>query len=241
MRFVTRLLATARELWPSYLAITICSALGAGTALVSPFLIKAATDRLVAISAGGPRVITPLVWLAVGLLVVEAARSVISNVAGYLGDVMSARLRATLSTRYFNHLLRLPQSYLDNEQTGTVIGRLNRSITEVAQFLNVFANNMFPMILTLVASLAVMTYYSWPIAVLVVLMYPVFTWLTALTSKKWQVIEKAKNAEIDVANGRFAEAVTQLRVVKSFVAEISPASSPGSGTSWTSPARSRST
>jgi ATP-binding cassette subfamily B protein len=220
MRFVTRLLATARDLWSHYLAITICSVLGAGAALVSPFLIKAATDRLVAISDGGPRLITPLVWLAVGLLVVEAARSVISNIAGYLGDVMSARLRATLSTRYFNHLLRLPQSYLDNEQTGTVIGRLNRSITEVAQFLNVFANNMFPMLLTLVASLAVMAYYSWPIAVLVVLMYPVFTWLTALTSKRWQVLERAKNVEIDAANGRFAEAVTQLRVVKSFVAEV---------------------
>jgi len=27
MRFVTRLLATARELWPHYLAITICSVL----------------------------------------------------------------------------------------------------------------------------------------------------------------------------------------------------------------------
>ena len=220
MRFVTRLLATARELWPHYLAITVCSVLGAGAALVSPFLIKAATDRLVAISDGGPRLVTPLVWLAVGLLAVEAFRSVISNAAGYLGDVMSSRLRATLSTRYFNHLLRLPQSYLDNEQTGTVIGRLNRSITEVAQFLNVFANNMFPMLLTLVASLAVMAWYSWPIAVLVVLMYPVFTWLTALTSTRWQVLEKAKNVEIDAANGRFAEAVTQLRVVKSFVAEV---------------------
>jgi len=51
MRFVTRLLATARELWPHYLAITICSVLGAGVGLVSPFLIKAATDRLVAISS----------------------------------------------------------------------------------------------------------------------------------------------------------------------------------------------
>jgi len=219
MRFITRLLVTARELWPYYLAITVCTVVVAGAGLVSPFLLKAATDRLVGIAGGAPRELTPLVWLAVGLLVVEAIRSAISNVAGYLGDVMSARLRATLSNRYFDHLLRLPQSYLDNEQTGTVIGRLNRSINEVAQFLNVFANNMFPMLLTLVASIAVMGWYSWPIALLVLLMYPVFTWLTAMTSKKWQVLEKAKNVEIDVANGRFAEAVTQLRVVKSFVAE----------------------
>ena len=220
MRFITRLLATARELWPYYLAITLCTLFVAVAGLVSPFLLKAATDRLVGIAGGGERVIAPLVWIAVGLLVVEAARSVISNVAGYLGDVMSARLRATLSTRYFDHLLRLPQRYFDDEQTGTVIGRLQRSITEVAQFLNVFSNNMFPMLLTLVASIGVMAYYSWPIAVLVLLMYPVFTWLTARTSTRWQVLEKQKNAEIDVANGRFAEAVTQLRVVKSFVAEL---------------------
>ena len=220
MRFITRLLATARELWPYYLAITVCTVLVAVAGLVSPFLLKAATDRLVGIAGGGPREIAPLVWLAVGLLVVEAARSVISNVAGYYGDVMSSRLRATLSARYFDHLLRLPQRYFDDEQTGTVIGRLNRSITEVAQFLNVFANNMFPMLLTLVASIAVMAYYSWPIAVLVLLMYPVFTWLTARTSSRWQTLEKEKNAEVDSANGRFAEAVTQLRVVKSFVAEV---------------------
>ncbi len=221
MRFVTRLLATARELWPFYVAITVCSVLAAGAGLVSPFLIKAATDQLVTMTAGhGPRLLAPLVWLAVGLFAVEATRSVISNIAGYFGDVMASRLRATLSARYFHHLLRLPQRYLDNEQTGTLIGRLNRSITEVAQFLNVFSNNMLPMLLTLVASLAVMAWYSWPIALLVVLMYPVFTWLTTLTSAKWQVLEKAKNAEVDIANGRFAEAVTQLRVVKSFVAEV---------------------
>ena len=120
MRFITRLLATARELWPYYLAITLCTLFVAVAGLVSPFLLKAATDRLVGIAGGGERVIAPLVWIAVGLLVVEAARSVISNVAGYLGDVMSARLRATLSTRYFDHLLRLPQRYFDDEQTGTV-------------------------------------------------------------------------------------------------------------------------
>ena len=49
------------------------------------------------------------------------------------------------------------------------------------------------------------------------MIYPVFMWLTALTSKRWQPLEKAKNDEFDVAGGRFAEAIGQIRVVKSFV------------------------
>ncbi len=220
MRSIVQVLTSARQLWPYYLAIVACSVLVAAAGLVSPFLLKAATDELVAMAGGAPRDVTPLVWLAVGLLAVEAGASVISNVAGYLGDVMASRLRALLSGRYFAKLLRLPQRYFDNELTGTVIGRLSRTIGEITQFFNFFANNLFPMLLQLIASIVILGYYSLPIALLVVAMYPVFTWLTTITSRRWQRLEKQKNAEVDVANGRFAEAVAQIRVVKSFVSEV---------------------
>lgn len=48
---------------------------------------------------------------------------------------------------------------------------------------------------------------------------PDVCWLTALTSRRWQVWETKKNQEFDTASGRFAEAIGQIRVVKSFVAE----------------------
>ena len=47
-----------------------------------------------------------------------------------------------------------------------------------------------------------------------------YTWLTALTSKRWQVFEKNKNANIDEGNGRFAEVVGQVKVTKSYGAEV---------------------
>jgi len=43
--------------------------------------------------------------------------------------------------------------------------------------------------------------------------------LTTITSAKWQVLEAEKNYEFDVAGGRFAEVIAQIRVVKSFVQE----------------------
>jgi ATP-binding cassette subfamily B protein len=50
-------------------------------------------------------------------------------------------------------------------------------------------------------------------------MYPLFMWLTAITSKKWQKLQTAKNLESDIASGRFAEVVAQIKVVKSYVQE----------------------
>ena len=224
MRSIVRLLRIASGLSGAYTGIVVTGVLAALAGLAMPFIIGRATDVVVdslsgGSGAGGPSPVTTILWLALALFLTDLFNTVVTNIGGYLGDTTAARLRQQLSTRYYAHLLRLPQSYFDRELSGTVISRLNRSITETTQFLNGFANNFFPMLLTVFGVLVVSAFYSWPLTVLLVLIYPVFTWLTALTSKRWQVLEGEKNALIDRAGGRFAEVIGQIRVVKSFAAE----------------------
>jgi ATP-binding cassette, subfamily B, bacterial len=219
VRSIIRILGSARELWPYYAGIIACSLAVAATGLLTPFIIKAATDYVVAANKGQVSGISTVIWLAAALLLADLANTLLSNIGGYLGDTMAAKLRATLSGRYFAKLLSLPQRYFDGELTGTVINRLSRSITETTSFLNMFANNFFQMVLTVVAVLAITAFYSWPLALLLAVIYPIFMWLTTITSAKWQVLEAEKNFEFDVAGGRFAEVIGQIRVVKSFVQE----------------------
>lgn len=191
MREIMRILASAPKLLPSYLGIVAGAVLVAATSLASPFIISAATDLIVDSVAGdaSPQLID-VIWLAVGLLLATMISTVVGNWSGYLGDTTAARLRSHLAGQYFAHLMRLPQSWFDSERTGTIISRLNRSITEITRFLNVFANNLFPMLLTLFAALGITAYYYWPLAVLLILIYPAFAWLTALTSKRWQRLQR---------------------------------------------------
>lgn len=219
MRSLTRVLAAASHLTSRYVGIAICAVLTAAAGMITPFILADATDKVVAAVASKQVDLAPFLWLAFALLVAEMTATVISNVGGYLGDTTSQRLRATMSGRYFEKLLSLPQRYFDSQLTGTLIGRLNRSITEVTQFLQMFANSFLPMLLTLMAVVAVSGWYAWPLAILLILIYPVYTVLTAVTSGRWQSYEKSKNAEIDEAAGRFAEAIGQVRVVKAFVQE----------------------
>lgn len=219
MRTLVQVLAAVKELRWYYTGIIICSVLTAATGLVTPFIIKAATDQVVAGLQGHGHSIRGVMWLAVLLLVADLANTLVNNIGGYLGDVMAMRLRARLSQRYYRKLLSLPQRYYDTALTGTIISRLQRSITETTQFLQGFSNNFFPMILTLVASLAITAWYSPWISLLLLVIFPTYTWLTALTSKRWQRLEGEKNTHVDIANGRFAEVIGQIRVVKSFVQE----------------------
>ncbi len=219
MRSLVRLLTLGRELWPSYLGIALAAVATAGTSLLTPFIIKGATDEIVAQSQGRGGGVQVLVWFAVALLAAELVATVVSNVGGYLGDVMAVRLRAILSSRYYATMLRLPQRYFDGQLTGTVINRLTRSISETTQFFQMFSNSFLPMLLTVLAVLAITAAYSPWLTVLLLVIYPLFMWLTALTSKRWQPLEKRKNEQFDIAGGRFAEAIAQIRVVKSFTAE----------------------
>ncbi len=219
MKEFVKIIRYSQSLWPYYVGIVLFSVLMSLTALATPFIIKMATDLIVNSLQSGTANVTGALYLAVALFLVDAGNTLFTNWGGYLGDVMSAKLRKLLSERYYDHLLSLPQSYYDNELTGTIINRLNRTITEVTQFLNMFANNFFQMYLTMILTLIIVCFYSWELALLLLILYPVFMWLTAKTSKKWQVWQGEKNLATDIASGRFAEVVTQIRVVKSFIKE----------------------
>ncbi|WP_152351448.1 ABC transporter ATP-binding protein [Brachybacterium subflavum] len=224
MSSLLRIVRFTRELTPLYLLIVLCSVVTALTGLAVPFIIGHATDVVTgavggSIDAGSAT--RTVLWLAFALLLAELANTLLSNLGGYYGDRMSNRLRTILSVRYFDKLLALPQRWFDTELTGTIVSRLNRSIAEVSNFAKTFSNSFATMLITTFAVLGISAFYFWPLAVLLLIIFPVYVWLTALTSKKWQKLEGAKNEQVDLAGGRFAEVIGQIRVVKSFVRERS--------------------
>ena len=223
MNSLARIIRSASALWPYYLGVVLISTAAAALALVSPFILREATDTIVSAVHGDvpvADVTMTLLWLAVALLVADLFNTAMTNVGGYIGDVMAMRMRQILSTRYYAKLLALPQRYFDNQVTGTVIARLDRSITSITQFLQSFSNSFFPMLIQVVAVLAITAWYYWPLTILLALLFPVYMWLTTLTSRRWQKLEGKKNEQIDLANGRFAEVIGQVKVVKSFVSEV---------------------
>lgn len=219
MKPLVHMLRYARGMGRYYVGVSVSSVVVALTGIAVPFVISRATNLMVEVVEGGNVGIEQAIFLALVLLALDVTNTIVRNLGGYWGDVMATRLKQQLSTRYYHHLLSLPQSYFDGELTGTIINRLNRAITETTNFLNMFANNFFQMLLTTGITIGIVLVYSLELAAMVVIMYPLFMWLTALTSKKWQAFQNRKNHETDMASGRFAEVIAQIKVVKSYVRE----------------------
>ncbi len=219
MKQIWKIITYSSVLWPYYVAIGFFTVVLAMLNQVQPILIKEIVDAVVD-SVGGAQVSTGFIAFFVLLIfLTDVGVTLLSNVSGYLGDVMASKLKRFLSAKYYEHLLELPQAYFDRAKTGTIINRLNRTISELTRFMNMFANNLFQFIVTTIFTLIIVAYYSWPVALLLGSLYPVFLYMTAKTSASWQKHQKEINKNADIATGRFAESVSQVKAVKAYSKE----------------------
>ena len=216
MQSLWRIISSTRALWRLYAGVALFSVLVALTSQVQPLLTKHIVDEVTKLTTDQTANLRVVVWCVLGIFAADLGQTLFSNIGGVIGDQVQARLRKLLSERYFAHLMSLPQRYFDTELSGKVLNRLNRSIDQISVFFQAFSNNFLQFIFTTVMSLAVIYYYSWPVGLMLTALYPIFVWLTTRSSGKWQAYQKTINETIDAATGRFAEAIGQIRVVKSF-------------------------
>lgn len=219
MKHIWRILKFTKELWPYYVGVSVFTIVLALVAQLQPLFTKGAVDQITNLLSGGHANVKLVAIFAFLIFLTDVAQTIFSNIGGYLGDMLAAKLRQALSARYYEHLLSLPQAYFDTELSGKIINRLSRGISQIGDFIQMFSNNFMQFIFSTVFSLIIVAHYSWQVALMLFMLYPIFIWMTAQSSGKWQDYQHEINDNLDVASGRFAESVGQVKVVKSFIQE----------------------
>lgn len=220
MKEIFRILQFTKNLRKYYAIISVSTILLAIMAQLQPIFTKVAIDEVMKTQGGSDASIALVVWMAVAIFITDLLQTLISNYGGYWGDIMAAKMQKNLSERYYSHLLSLPQRYFDEELSGKIINRMNRGISQISSFMQMMSNNFLQFLFSTILSLGIVAYYSIPVALMLFALYPIFIYLTTRTSTKWQEYQQTINQEQDIASGRFAESIGQVRVVKSFLQEV---------------------
>lgn len=219
MKSIWRIITFTRELWPLYIVITALSIVVAAFTQAIPLLTKNAIDRIDAGLNSGGVSLTPIIIIVVVIFISDIGQGIVTNINGHIGDMLSARLQKLLSNRYYQHIMTLPQKYFDTELSGTIINRLNRGVSQLTNYMQFFSNNFLQMIVSTIFTIGIVAFYAWPVALILLALFPTYAYLTMRSSGKWQVYQDQINKDTDMASGRFAESVGQVKVVKSFVQE----------------------
>lgn len=219
MRDLLKIIRYSWDLKRYYLATAVFVIVVALLNQANPFLLKFLVDAVVKRASGQPVETSHFALLLAVLFSVGILVSVITNVQGYFGDLLGAKLHTLLSQRYYDHLLELPLEFYDNEITGRITSRLERSIAGISELMKAMANNFIAFFLSSLFTLVILARYSPFVALLLALLFPLYIGLTTLTSRSWQKKQEGINKDNDYANGRFLETISNIRVVKSFVHE----------------------
>lgn len=215
MKGLFKILKFCKKFWRYYLAIGILSILMAAMAQVTPLIL----GRLVDGFSSGNLAKSAALILVLFLFLADFSQTLLNNINGHFGDILSLKISNFLSDKFYAKMLRLPQGYFDDELTGTIVSKLNRSTGELSRFMQAFSNNFLGFIFSSTFSIVIIFSMSKLIGLILLVLYPVYILLTIRSSGKWQKLEAEKNELKDSAAGRFQEAISNMKTIKSFSAE----------------------
>jgi ATP-binding cassette subfamily B protein len=160
------------------LAVTVADAL---ITVTVPLLLRTAIDDGIL-----PRRLSVVIVLSL----VIAGLAVLDAVAVFIQAWTSARvgqgLLYDLRTRVFRHVQRQPLAFFARAQTGSLVSRLNTDVVGAQQAVTSLLIQTVSAALTLILVLAAMFYLSWQIALVTLVMIPLFILPGRLIGRKLQ-------------------------------------------------------
>lgn len=128
------------------------------------------------------------------------------------------RIDASLILGYYQHLLRLPQSFFDNMRTGEIISRIGDAV-KIRVFINDVSINLVLNLFILIVSFIMMFTFFWKLAVIMLAVVPFYTgiyWLYNKLNKTVQRKVMERGADLEA---QLVESLNSASTIKRFSLE----------------------
>lgn len=116
---------------------------------------------------------------------------------------------------YYKHLLRLPQSFFDSMRSGEIISRVNDAV-KIRSFINETLVGLMVNIFTVIFAFALMFTYYWKLAVIMLLLIPLYIILYILYNRVNKVILRKGMEQAAELNAQLVESINTASTVKRF-------------------------
>ena len=216
MRNILQILKLVKPLYKLVFAITILIIVTSLLQQAVPVLSKYIIDEITLKVADQGGDYNKLILLIVIAFVLNIVATILSSISNRMGDHFGGRIKEYLTNMFYEKILTLPQNYFDSKLSGKIVNQLNRGIITIQDFMNTATNFMLPMFLQSVFTIIILAYFSWPTALFTFLLFPVYVFITNLSTKKWGEKEVIKNEIDDNNRGRIQEVISNIKLVKSF-------------------------
>ena len=214
MKNYMRLLAYIKPYTRRLALAVVCIIMAAAANLYLPWIIKDMIDDVLM-----SKDMVMLNLIATGILVVMFTRGVFYYGQSYLVSYVGQRVIIDVRSVLFRKFQRMPLSYYDKQQTGTVMSYITN---DVAVMQSAIVDNLIELVTEssiLIGSLAMMLYLDWKLSLLTLMTIPLVAIAMKIFGRKLKCSSTVIQERAAEITSLLQESISAIRVVKSFVRE----------------------
>ncbi|MBE0684868.1 MAG: ABC transporter ATP-binding protein [Anaerolineaceae bacterium] len=185
-----------------------------GLTLLSPYLLKEATDNHI-LKGDFPGLVRIAIYLGLTFISLYFVSSAQRYVVSWVGQRMLAKLRSDL----FRHLQRLQQGYHDRNIVGVTVSRVINDVAEINELFSQGVITLIGDLLVLIGIIVVMLTMSPKLALLTFIVIPLMLMATWIFSRQAKKAFRETRSKVAAVVGDLAEDISGMRVIQAFAQE----------------------
>jgi len=191
----------------------VCATASVVATLIGPILIGEAIDQLI----GSEQIDFDKVKHYIVLFIIAMVVTVITQwIMNILNNHITYHVVKDIRIEAFNHLEKLPLSYIDSHQHGDIVSRIVSDIDQFADGLLMGFTQLFTGVITIIGTLGFMLYINVPIALVVVVLTPVSLFVASFIAKRTYNLFKSQSESRGELTALVDEMIGQQKIVQAF-------------------------
>ena len=150
------------------------------------------------------------------VLVLYVIRMLLRYFVQYYGHMIGTRMQQQMRTNLFSHLEKLPYSFFDNHETGSIMTRLTSDLFEISELAHHGPENIFICAVMIIGSFAYLCTIDIYLTLIIFACVPVLVLVSVMMRKKMREAFTERRKSNAVINASIESSITGIRVTKAF-------------------------
>ena len=160
-------------------------------------------------------------FFAVMLIVVGCylLRSCLNFIVAYFGHTFGIRVEADIRRDLFYHMQTMSFDFYDRNRTGQLMSRLTSDLFELTELAHHGPEDLLTSTLTIIGAVIVMLTIRWELAVIVLLMIPIFLAIVMFMRRRMMQASRKAKEKTGLINQEIESSLSGIRTAKAFANE----------------------
>ena len=157
-----------------------------------------------------------LVTSAVVLMFIYIIKLLLNYFVTYWGHMVGVHMQADMRREVFNHLQKLPFTYYDEHETGTIMSRMVNDLMDISELAHHGPEDFFLSVIMMIGSFIFLCSINVGLTLIIFAFIPFLVLIAIKTRKNMKLAFVESRKQVGVINANLNNAISGIRVSKAF-------------------------